>query len=91
MQLESDSKSKMDLLTTVAHKCADLLKDPTLGGKKDLSAEDRTIAREEAYEHLIYCLDCFTEFVSFHEDYYEIFNIAKKLKIDLNSENNEAT
>lgn len=74
--------SKIDLMISVSHKCANILKDPTLGGSKELSAEARTSAREEAYEDLLTCIDCLAGIATFNEDFYDVVNIAKKIKID---------
>lgn len=78
-----DNESKIDLITTVSHKCADILKDPTLGGARELSAEARTIAREDAYDDLLTCIDSLAAIASFNEGFFDIVNIASKLKIEI--------
>jgi hypothetical protein len=80
--MDISSDSKIDLIILVAQKCADILKDPTFGGTKDLSSEARTNAREEAYEDLLNSINCLGELATFNEEFFDVVNIANKLKID---------
>jgi len=80
--MEDESESKVDLVINVAQKCADVLKDPTLGGTKELSAEARSEEREKAYEDLTLCLNALGGLALFHEDFFDIISIANKLEVD---------
>lgn len=77
-----DSEDKIELIIQVCHKCADILKDPTEGGSKDLSAELRTQAREDAYDDLMTAIDTLASCAQYHDGFFDIINIASKLKLN---------
>jgi len=78
MELENDDK--IALIVDTCHKCADVLKDPTVGGTVELTAEKRNEAREEAYEELITCIDVLAAAAEYHNGFFDILNIANKYK-----------
>jgi hypothetical protein len=81
--LNIDNNSKIDVIVMVCHKCADILKDPTFGGTKELTSEARTHARESAYEDIVTAVETLAAIANFNEGFFDIVNIANKLKIDI--------
>jgi hypothetical protein len=78
-QTPSVNFDKVEIIVNTAKKCADLLKDPTQGGKKTLEAEARTQIREEAYDDLIRCIDTLTTFADLWCNFSDIIDIHNKL------------
>lgn len=81
--MEFDNDTKIQLIVAVCHKCADILKDPTESGQRDLSAEARSTARENAYDDLLVGIDTLSAIASFNEGFFDIVNIASRLKLDV--------
>ena len=79
MDMQMDDK--IDLIVGVCHKCADIMKDPK-GNKTDMSAEARNAAREEAYDDLLIAIDALAACAHYHNGFFDVLNIASKLKID---------
>lgn len=79
----SDS-DKIDLIVAACNRLADILKDPTDGGKKDLSADSRNSCREDAYDDLLICIDVLAASAQFNHGFFDVINIASKHKIEHN-------
>jgi hypothetical protein len=73
---------KIELIIGVCHRCADILKDPTSGGKAEMSADLRAGAREDAYNNLLTAIDALAACAQYHNGFYDVLSIASKLKID---------
>jgi hypothetical protein len=78
-----DSTDKIAIIVDTCHKCADMLKDPTQG--KDMSAEARKIARDDAYDELITCIDVLAACVEYHNGFFDVVSIANKYKVDVST------
>lgn len=76
------SDDKIELIVAICHKCADMLKDPTCGGKSEMSADARNNAREDAHDDLLTAIDALAACAQYHTEFYNVLNIASKLKID---------
>ena len=80
--MEYDNNSKIELIINACHKLADVLKDPTEGGTKELTAEARNAMREDAHESLLICIDVLAASAEFNHGFFDVLNIASKYKID---------
>lgn len=79
-----EDDDKIELIVNICHKLAAILKDPTESGKKDLSADLRTQAREEAHDELLTCVDVLASFAQFNHGFFDVLNIAGKYKHNVN-------
>lgn len=52
-----DANQQLETMIEACRILAGIIKDPTQGGKKEMTAEQRNSAREESYESLIDMLD----------------------------------
>lgn len=85
-----EMSDKIDIIITCCHKLADLLKDPTIGGTKELTSDKRTAVREEAYDELLICLDVLAASAQFNNGFFDVINIATKYKLNsLSAINNQ--
>jgi len=80
--METITEDKIDFVIEVCHKLADILKDPTHGGTRELTAEARTTAREEAHDELLACLDVLAACVQYHQGFSDVISIARKYKVN---------
>jgi hypothetical protein len=78
--MELGSTDKIALIVDTCHKCADVLKDPTLGGTIELHADKRKSARDDAYDELTTCIDVLAAAVEYHNGFFDVINIANKYK-----------
>jgi hypothetical protein len=74
-----ESEDRIQIISDVCEKCANILKDPTHGGKLDLDSNARTQAREDAYEDLMTAINTLCAVAEYNEGFFDVVNIAKKL------------
>jgi len=70
---------KLEIIVNVTKKCAELLKDPTLNGKRQLEATQRNEIREEYYTDLIRCIDILSIYGDLYSGFNDIIDIHNKL------------
>lgn len=75
-----DFDARIELLVNLAHNLAELLKDPTLGGKKEMTAEQRNLARESAYTNLLTTIDGLESAAYFQSAINDCFVISEEIK-----------
>lgn len=73
---------KLDIIVNATKKCAELLKDPTLNGKRQLEAQQRNEIREESYNDLMRCIDILTSYADLFFGFSDIIDIHNKLNIN---------
>ncbi len=76
-----ETGDKIDIIINCCHKLAELLKDPTEAGTKELSSDKRTAIREETYDELLICLDVLASCAQFNNGFFDVINIAGKYKL----------
>lgn len=87
-KMELENEDKITLIVETCHKCASVLKDPTVGGSIEMTAEKRNEAREEAYDEITTCIDVLAAAIEYHNGFFDVVNIANKYK---NHSNNVPT
>lgn len=75
-----EQADKIELIVDVCEKCANILKDPTLGGTVELSADARAKQREDAYDDLLVSVQTLAAIAEFNHSFYDVLNIAEKFK-----------
>lgn len=76
-----EHEDKIDMIVGVIARLADIMKDPTDGGKTSASADDRTRMREEAHDELIVCVDVLAAGAQFNSGIFDVISIANKYGI----------
>lgn len=75
-----DDSDKIEVITNLCQLLADILKDPTHGGKKELSADGRQAARESAHDELLTTIDVLAASAHFNQGFFDVLNIVSKYK-----------
>lgn len=77
-----DLGDKVEFITTVALKLADIIKDPTDDGKKTLDADARNKIREDSYHKLCSAIESLSSLANFYISFNSLINIGADLQIE---------
>jgi hypothetical protein len=75
----ADDDSKIDFIVEIATQVADLLRDPTLGGQREIKGDERNTLRESYHEDLTTCINALASCAHYHTGIFDIISIASKL------------
>lgn len=74
----SDLADQVELIVNQAHSAIERLKDPTIGSKTQMTAEQRNEAREQAAEDLGVIIDSLEALLTYYINFPLVQSIAAK-------------
>lgn len=77
-----DSDNKVELIVELCTKLAGILKDPGQGSK-DISAEQRVVIREQAYNDLLSSIEILGLIAQYSSNIFDVLDIVHKYNVKI--------
>lgn len=76
-----DTDQQVELIVAVVARLADIIADPTDGGKKEVSADTRKQMRADAKDQLITCVETMASLCNAMHGFYDVLSIGTQLNV----------